>query len=194
MTTPPSSQSPTPRPVWPSAKQAFVTLVGGLVLAASTCGGALANFNINHDSTAFNVFMVLFLLSLPVVATGILLVIVRLVQVAGRRRAARSARPATPSASLAGAIDEGGTATVPGTAGTNVPTPGAADPFADAGEAWPAVVRATIAGVASVGAFVAMTVLDPNPIALLFLAVGLAAAAASLVYFVIAGVRLLARR
>jgi hypothetical protein len=39
-----------------------------------------------------------------------------------------------------------------------------------------------------------MVVFDPNPVAVLFLAVGLAAAAASLVYFVIAGVRLLARR
>jgi hypothetical protein len=77
---------------FPSWRQALVTLVSGVVLAISTCGGMLANFQLESNSREswFLLFTIGFLLSGLIALAGIVFVIIRF---AGDRRARRQPPP-----------------------------------------------------------------------------------------------------
>ena len=146
--------------------QAVLTLVGGIVLAAGSCAGFLATLNFNRDSGINIAFAIGFVLSLAIAAVGVCLVVIRQIMVIRLRRAAALASPdRAPS------------------------LPSAEVPITERGSAWMAFVIAAALLTAAAGFLVLLFVADPNPIAVLFLALAAASSVASLVFFVIAGVR-----
>jgi hypothetical protein len=71
--------------IFPTARQAAVTFLGGLALAAGTCAGFWATFDLTVTSPAFVVMLVAFLASLAAAAVGAVLVLVREVRLRLRR-------------------------------------------------------------------------------------------------------------
>ena len=80
---------------FPSWRQALVTLASGVVLAISTCGGMLANFQLESNSREswFLFFTIGFILSGAIVLAGIVFVIMRFLS---DRRARRQPAPPPP--------------------------------------------------------------------------------------------------
>jgi hypothetical protein len=181
---PPSSPPAPLADVKPTVLQAIVTLVGGLVLAAGSCAGFLATLNLNRESGVNITFALGFFASLLAAFVGVILIIVRMVKLARRRRELASRQPGRVLAPG----EQAGTAAaaVPGTAPG--PGVGAANPI-DGGPAWKALV---VAGALLLAApvFVALLVAaDPHPIAMLFLLLAAASGVGSIVALVIAILR-----
>ncbi len=85
--TSPGHAPPRPPPIRPTVAQALVTLFGGLLLAGGSCAGFLTTLNLNGGSDSVNnAFAIGFILSLVVTGVGVVLVIVRVVRLAVRRR------------------------------------------------------------------------------------------------------------
>jgi len=87
--------TPTPAPsspdVWPTARQALATFGGGVLLAATTCAGFWASFDLESESALSVAMLVLFAVSLLVVAVGMVLVLLRQVRLIAARRRAKAA-------------------------------------------------------------------------------------------------------
>jgi hypothetical protein len=158
--------------------QAVLTFLGGLVLAAGSCAGFLATLNLNRESAINIAFGIGFLLSLAIAAVGLCLVVIRQIMVMRLRRAATLASPDRAA---------GSDLTTPAT--TAPSRPSTSIPITERGSAWTAFVIAAALIAAAAGFVVLLFVTDPNPIAVLFLALAAASCVASLVFFVIAGVR-----
>jgi hypothetical protein len=158
--------------------QAVLTVVGGIVLAAGSCAGFLATLNFNRDSGINIAFAIGFMLSLAIAAVGVCLVVIRQIMVMRLRRAAALGSP-----------DRAAGSGLPTPVPTAPPLPSAPVPITERGSAWMAFVIAAALLTAAAGFLVLLFVADPNPIAVLFLALAAASSVASLVFFVIAGVR-----
>jgi len=169
--TPPALPSrPASQDVRPTALQAVVTLVGGLVLAAGTCAGFLGTLNLNRDSTVNVAFALGFFASLIAAGVGLVLVIVRQVKLMNRRRAS--------ALEAGGAV---GTA-LPGVA----PAPGGP---ASGSRAWKPVVLGAALLAAAVVFVVLLVATDPNPIAIVFLLLAAASGLGSIVSLLVAVIR-----
>ena len=99
--TSPGHAPPPPPPIRPTVAQALVTLFGGLLLAAGSCAGFLTTLNLNGGSDSVNnafaiAFAIGFILSLVVAGVGVVLVIVRVVRLAVRRRGEQQGTPPDP--------------------------------------------------------------------------------------------------
>jgi hypothetical protein len=165
--------------VRPTILQAVLTFAGGIVLAAGSCAGFLATLNFNHESAVSTAFAIGFMLSLAIAGAGFCLIIIRQVLVMRARRAAALAAPglhATPPAAT------------PGSAAVPAST-GAPGPVTDRGTAWTAFFIAALLMATAVACVVLLVVTDPNPLAIVFLALAAAAAVGSLVFFAIAAAR-----
>jgi FtsH-binding integral membrane protein len=164
--------------VRPTVLQAVVTFAGGIVLAAGSCAGFLATLNFNRESAVNTAFAIGFVLSLAIAGAGFCLIVIRQVLVMRARRAAALAAPATPSASPATAASPAGQASAGGPVAV-----------ADHGTALtPFFVSALLMAMA-VACVVLLVVIDPNPFAIVFLALAAAAAVGSLACFAIAAAR-----
>jgi hypothetical protein len=162
-----------PADVRPTVLQALATFLGGLAVAAGSCAGFLGTLNFNHDSPVNMAFAIGFMLSLAVAGVGFCLIVIRQVMVMRLRRSNVVSVPSGqgPTRSAAG------------------PVAGTPAPVTDRGSAWMALVAAAVMLAAAVGFVVLLTVVDPNPVALVFLVLAAGSAVASIVLFVIAGVR-----
>jgi hypothetical protein len=106
---------------------------------------------------------------------GVVLIVLRQVRIARRRRAAAlGAIDARPDAQVGGPIPA---------------APGRAVAVTDRGSAWNALVVAGVLLAAAVGFVVLLVATDPNPVAFLFLVLSAGSTVGSLVFLVVAGIR-----
>ena len=94
---PDTSTPPPAPPIRPTIAQGLITLFGGLLLAGGSCAGFLTTLNLNGGSDSVNTaFAIGFILSLVVAGVGVVLVIVRVVKLAVRRRREQQGTPPDP--------------------------------------------------------------------------------------------------
>jgi hypothetical protein len=176
---PPATRHPSAPNVKPTALQAGLTFAGGLVLAAGSCAGFLATLNLNRESAVNITFALGFFASLIAALVGVVLIVVRVVRLARRRREQLANAPgdAIPS-------DGRASTPVPPTAPR-----GTAAGAIEGGPAWTALVVAGVLFAAAVGFVFVLVAADASRVAVLFLVLAAASMVGSLLSLVVAAVR-----